>query len=76
MPFNAGDVVVRQKDGFSQVAGTAITSGTIGTICRVVTSGSMYKVRYEDLPFCLSVFEDSIQLAPPGTAGPQCEADC
>ena len=76
MPYKAGDVVIRLKAGFSQKAAAMIESGTVGTICRVVTSGSMYKVRYADLPFCVSVFEDSIGLAPLGTVGPECEDDC
>ena len=76
MPFNAGDVVIRLKAGFSRTAAVAIESGTVGTICRVVTSGSMYKVRYSDISFCLAVYEDSIELAPPGTEGPVCEENC
>lgn len=50
--------------------------GTVGTVCRVVTDGSLYKVRFEGAPMCLSAFEDSLNMAPPGTAGPECEADC
>lgn len=76
MPFKAGDVVVRNNRGFSRKFSVAIESGTVGTICIVVTSGSMYKVRWEGLPICLGVYEDSIRLAPSGTNGPKCEDDC
>ena len=75
MAFKPGDVVIRNTEGFSKVANATIEEGTIGTICRVVSS-IMYKVRFEDLPMCVSVFESSIRLAPKGTPGPECEADC
>ena len=74
--FEEGDVVVRLRSGVSVTAGATIESGTIGTICRVVTPGRSYKVVYEDFDMCVLVFHDSLRLAPPGTVGPDCPADC
>ncbi len=74
--FKEGDVVVRMRAGTSVAAVSVIEAGTLGTICRVVTPGRSYKVRYADLPFCLTVFHGSIRHAPAGTAGPVCEPDC
>jgi hypothetical protein len=74
--FREGDVVVRLRAGVSVAAGAAIDSGTVGTICRVITAGRTYKVVYDDFDMCLVVFHDSLRLAPPGTAGPACPEDC
>ena len=74
--FKEGDVVVRLRTGVSQAAGATVESGTLGTICRIVTEQRSYKVRYADFPFCVLVFQDSIKRAPAGSEGPECESDC
>lgn len=74
--FDAGDVVVRQRTGFSVVANATIGGGTVGTVCRVVTPGRSYMVRFADVPVCVLAFQSSLDAAPPGTPGPQCEVDC
>jgi hypothetical protein len=74
--FRRGDVVERVRAGVSAAAGATIDKGTLGTICRVVTPGRTYKVRYADFDMCLTVFHDSIRKAPSGSVGPECEADC
>ena len=76
MPFQAGDVVVRARAARPRALNMTLDVGTVGTVCRVVTDGSLYKVRFEGTPMCLSAFEDSLNIAPPGTVGPDCEADC
>lgn len=74
--FMQGDVVERLIKGVSASAGGSIKKGTLGTICRVVTPGRSYKIRYEDFDICLLVFHDSIRKAPTGSVGPECESDC
>lgn len=75
--FKEGDIVQRLNAGVSMAAGgKTIESGTLGTICRVVTPGRSYKVRYADFDICVLVFHDSIRKAPTGSEGPECEADC
>ena len=77
MGFSVGDVVVRKTAGFSRAAnGGKTPAGSIGTVCRIVTTGSMYRVRFANLPICVGVFEDSLRKAPQGTQGPICEDDC
>lgn len=74
--FDVGDVVMRLRAGVSVAANATIDSGTLGTICRVVNPGRSYMVRYADVPLCVLAFHSSLAAAPPGTAGPECEADC
>lgn len=74
--FQAGDVVERVQPGVARAAGATIAAGTLGTICRVVTPGRSYRIRYSDLDFCVLVFEESIRRAPAGSVGPVCEEDC
>jgi len=74
--FKEGDVVQRLKAGMSAAAGATIDSGTVGTICRVITPGRTYKVIYTDFDMCVIVFHDSLRKAPAGTAGPDCPDDC
>lgn len=76
MPFQAGDVVMRARAGKPRALGVRLSAGTVGTVCRVATEGSMYMVRFDGAPMCLAAFEDSLLLAPDGTVGPECEADC
>jgi hypothetical protein len=74
--FEVGDVVLRLRTGVSVLAKATIDSGTVGTICRVVNPGRSYMVRYADVPLCVLAFQSSLTAAPPGTEGPDCEADC
>lgn len=74
--FDEGDVVLRVQPGVVKAAGANIGSGTVGTICRIVTPGRSYRIRYVDVDFCVLVFHDSIRMAPAGTQGPTCESDC
>ena len=74
--FEAGDVVLRLRTGVSIAANATIDSGTVGTICRVVNPGRSYMVRYADVALCVLAFQSSLAVAPPGTEGPECEADC
>ncbi len=74
--YQPGDVVQRLRAGFSATADMGVEAGALGSICRVVTPGLTYKVRYADFPICVTVFHDSIAPAPQGSAGPVCEADC
>lgn len=74
--FDEGDVVERVQPGVVKAIGANIDRGAVGTICRVVTPGRSYRIRYADVGFCVLVFHDSIRLAPAGTQGPTCEADC
>jgi len=74
--FDVGDVVMRVRAGVSVAAKATIDSGTVGTICRVVNPGRSYMVRYADVQLCVLAFHSSLAAAPPGTVGPECEADC
>ena len=40
MSFREGDVVVRNRAGFSRAARASIAKNAVGTVCRVVTLGS------------------------------------
>lgn len=74
--FNPGDVVQRLRTGVSVAARATIGSGSVGTICRVVNPGRSYMVRFVDVSLCVLAFQSSLEPAPPGTEGPECEADC
>lgn len=76
MPFKRGDVVVRTKSGFSKALDTSLPEEMVGTICRVVTAGSLYSVRYKGASICVQVYESSLRKAPNGTVGPACLGDC
>jgi hypothetical protein len=74
--FQEGDVVQRVKAGMSKVTGAAIDSGSVGTVCRVITPGRTYRVLYADFEICLVTFHDSLAPAPSGSVGPACHDDC
>ena len=74
--FQEGDVVTRLRSGVSLTVGATIGSGTIGTICKVVTPGRTYRVVYDDFDLCVPVFHDALALAADGTEGPDCPEDC
>lgn len=74
--FKKGDVVERIRSGVSVAADATIKKGASGTICRVVTPGRTYKVRYKDFDMCLVVFHDSIRKVTDGSVGPACLDDC
>jgi hypothetical protein len=50
--------------------------GRVGTVCRVVTAGRSYQVRFADSPICMLTPHAAIVAAPVGTAGPGCTPDC
>lgn len=73
--FKQGDVVERAKPGVSQVSGTKIDTGELGTVCRVITPGRSYRVQFASLDFCMLTFHDSIKKAPSGSVGPGCDGE-
>lgn len=70
MSFQEGDAVIRAAQGFTSASGNSINANHIGTICRVVTPGRLYRVRFNGVSICVLQYEDS--LAPSSQAGPAC----
>ena len=63
--FQLGDVVV-----------DVTSPERVGTVCRVVTPGLAYNVRFADDSQCAAMTQSSLAPAPQGTVGPQCTGDC
>jgi hypothetical protein len=63
--FQEGDVVVAADD-----------SQRVGRVCRVVTAGRSYQVRFADSPGCMLTPHGAIVPAPPTIPGPACTPDC
>lgn len=63
--FQIGDVVV-----------DASSPRRVGTVCRVITPGLAYNVRFADDRQCAAMTQSSLALAPQGTDGPECTGDC
>jgi hypothetical protein len=63
--FKEGDVIVDAQD-----------AKRVGTVCSIINEGLDYMVRFADADTCLPMTHSSLAIAPPGTNGPQCMADC
>ncbi len=62
--FEAGDVVLE------------VSTNRLGRVCRVVTSGLSYNVRFSDDTQCSVVTQSMLRPAPSGKLGPDCTPDC
>jgi len=63
--FTVGDVVVTSDD-----------KRDVGTICAIVNPGVDYMIMLHDAGVCALTPHGTFELAPIGTAGPNCTDDC